>query len=132
MAEIIYTAWKSGAKFDAWGEQFHFEIWQEAFNIIGINPEFYTHRQRSIDEVFPWDHISTGIRKKYLIQDYLRSQKGLIKGDCREKCHACGILPTFADLRRDNPGDIWCCPEVKSPKRQSISESFASNNISTP
>lgn len=120
MSEIIYQAWKNGAKFDAWGEQFRFDIWQTAFQNTGLDPAFYTHRERSIDEIFPWDHISTGIRKKYLVQDYLQSKQGIMQGDCREKCHACGILPTYADLRRDNPGDVWCCPEVKSPKHQSI------------
>lgn len=126
MSDVIYEAWKRGAKFDAWGEQFQFEIWQDAFQSVGIDPSFYTHRERSIDEVFPWDHISTSIRKKYLIQEYLRSKQGIAQGDCREKCHACGILPTFADLRRDNPGDVWCCPEVKSPKHKSIPDSIGS------
>jgi len=120
MADVIYQAWKSGAKFDAWGEQFHYEIWQTAFQNSGIDSTFYTHRERSIDEVFPWDHISVAIRKKYLIQDYLRSKQGITLSDCREKCHACGILPTFADLRRENPGDAWCCPQVKSKKHPSI------------
>ncbi len=125
MADVIQEAWKRGAKFDAWSECFHFEIWQEAFQSAGIEPAFYTHRERSIDEVFPWDHISTSIRKKYLIQDYLQSKQGIVRGDCREKCYACGILPTFADMRRDNPGDVWCCPEVKSPKSKTISNSIA-------
>ncbi len=121
MADVIFEAWKRGAKFDAWGDRFHYEIWQEAFQSVGIDPDFYTHRERSTDEILPWDHISTSIRKKYLVQEYLRSKQGLVQGDCREICHACGILPTFANLRRDNPGDAWCCPEVRSPKTKSTS-----------
>jgi hypothetical protein len=35
--------------------------------------------------------------------------------DCRLNCFACGILPTFANMRRDNPGDVWKCPDVKTP-----------------
>jgi hypothetical protein len=121
LSDVILEAWKRGAKFDAWGDQFHFGIWQEAFQSTGLEPDFYTHRERATDEVLPWDHISTSIRKKYLSQEYLRSKQGLVQGDCREICHACGILPTFANLRRDNPGDVWCCPEVRSPKSASIS-----------
>ena len=114
MAQVIYHAWKHGAKFDAWNEHFRYDDWLEAFDVVGIDPAFYTHRERSIDETFPWDHISTSVRKKYLLEDYLWSQCGKTRVDCRERCFACGILPNFADLRRMNPGEVWQCPEVKN------------------
>ena len=116
MADVLYQAWLGGAKFDAWKEQFRYDIWLEAFQKCGLNPEFYTHRERPIDEVFPWEHISTSVRKKFLTEDYLWSLQGKTRVDCRERCFACGILPTFADLRRQNPGEVWQCPEVKSKK----------------
>jgi radical SAM family uncharacterized protein len=121
MAEVIYSAWRAGALFDAWGEHFRYDAWMEAFGSTRLKPEFYTHRQRPIDETFPWEHISTTVRKKFLTEDYLWSMEGKTRVDCRERCFACGILPTFADLRRANPGDVWECPEVKS-KRIPISE----------
>lgn len=114
MAHVIYQAWKRGAKFDAWNEHFRFDLWLEAFDAVGIDPAFYTYRERPVDETFPWDHISTSVRKKFLLEDYLWSQRGKTRIDCRERCFACGILPTFADLRRMNPGDVWQCPEVKN------------------
>ncbi len=114
MAEVIYQAWQLGAKFDAWNEHFRYDLWLDAFSATGLNPDFYTHRVRPIDEVFPWDHISTSVRKKFLVEDYLWSQNGKTRIDCRERCFACGILPTFADLRRMNPGEVWQCPEVKN------------------
>ena len=117
LSEVIYTAWKNGAKFDAWKDQHRYSIWQDAFNLHGINPAFYTHRQRRLDEVFPWDHISPGVRKNFLFQDFRKSLEGEIRIDCREQCFACGILPQFADLRRQNPGDVWKCPDVISPRR---------------
>ncbi len=121
MAEVIYQAWKNGAKFDAWKEHFRYDIWMQAFATTGLNPDFYTHRERPIDETFPWEHISTSVRKKFLTEDYLWSLQGKTRVDCRERCFACGILPTFADLRRVNPGEVWQCPEVKS-KRIRISD----------
>lgn len=114
MSEVIYQAWKLGAKFDAWNEHFRFDLWQAAFQSAGLNPDFYTHRERPIDEAFPWDHINPGVRKKYLTEDYLGSLRGKIRMDCRQQCYACGILPTFADIRRQNPGEAWQCPEVKT------------------
>lgn len=116
MAEVIYQAWKRGAKFDAWKEHFRYDVWQTAFAIAGLNPDFYTHRERPIDETFPWEHISTSVRKKFLTEDYLWSLQGKTRVDCRERCFACGILPTFADFRRQNPGEVWQCPEVKSKR----------------
>ncbi len=92
----------------------------DAFNSAGLNPEFYTHRERPIDETLPWDHINAGVRKEFLTEDYLWSLEGRTREDCRERCFACGILPKFADLRRENPGDVWECPEVRSPMRKRV------------
>lgn len=116
-SEVIYQAWKLGAKFDAWHEHFDYQRWLQAFQIVGLDPDSYTHRERLIDEPFPWDHISSTVRRKFLTEDYLMSKRGETRIDCRQRCYACGILPTFADLRRANPGKAWMCPEVK-PKRK--------------
>ncbi len=119
LAEVIHTAWKNGARFDAWGEQMKFEAWMNAFAEHGLDPAFYTHRPRRTDEIFPWDHITAAVRKNFLFQDFRQSLEGQIRVDCRLNCFACGILPTFANLRRENPGEGWKCPEVKSPRRGS-------------
>ena len=116
MAQVIHQAWQKGARFDAWQEHFNFPAWQAAFAETGLDSAFYTHRPRLIDEIFPWEHISTSVRRKYLTEDYLMSLRGQTRIDCRERCYACGILPTFADLRRQHPGEAWQCPEVKNKK----------------
>jgi radical SAM family uncharacterized protein len=117
MAEVVYSAWKNGSKFDAWGEGQKYEAWMQAFEEQGLDPLFYTHRQRRTDEVFPWEHITAAVRKNFLFQDFRQSLEGQIRVDCRLNCFACGILPTFANMRRENPGDVWKCPDVKSPAR---------------
>jgi radical SAM superfamily enzyme YgiQ (UPF0313 family) len=114
LSEVIFTAWQNGTKFDAWDEGFRWQAWLEALAQNGLELAFYTHRPRRLDEVFPWDHISDAVRKKYLFEDFRRSLEGEIRMDCRQQCYACGILPTFAAARRANPGDYWKCPEVKS------------------
>ena len=112
MGEVIKTAWQNGAKFDAWQDEFRIELWISAFESQGLSPDFYTHRLRGTEEIFPWDHIHTGVRKSYLLQEYKNSHSGTLRADCRTECFACGILPTFNQLRRENPGDSWKCPEV--------------------
>ncbi len=116
MAAVIHAAWQRGAKFDAWHEHFKYEAWLEAFEAAGLDPDFYTQRPRPLDEVFPWEHISTAVSKKFLTEDYLMSLAGETRIDCRQQCFACGILPTFKELRRAHPGEGWKCPEV-SKKR---------------
>jgi radical SAM family uncharacterized protein len=112
LSEVIYKAWEKGAKFDAWREHFDFSRWIEAFSESGIDPEFYSTRTRSTSEAFPWDHINTGVKKSFLLEDYQWSQEGKTRADCRGDCFACGILPAYNDLRHQNPGPLWLCPEV--------------------
>jgi radical SAM family uncharacterized protein len=109
---VVYEAWKHGALFDAWQDINNYDIWLAAFETAGLDPDFYTHRQRGLDEVFPWDHINPGVKKTYLLQEYQNSLESQLRPDCREQCYSCGILPTFSALRQQNPGSAWKCPEV--------------------
>ncbi len=118
MGKVILEAWQRGARFDAWQEHFNQNAWQQGFEAAGLEPAFYTHRERPIDETLPWDVIDAGVHKSFLTEDYLWSLQGRTRVDCRERCFACGILPKFAALRREHPGETWECPEVRSPARQ--------------
>jgi radical SAM family uncharacterized protein len=113
MAEAVERAWRKGAKFDAWNEHFLENAWAEALAEEGLTTTFYTHRQRTVDEIFPWEHIDVAVTKKFLTQDYLMSQAQETRIDCRHQCFACGILPKLRDLRRETEPEAWECPPVK-------------------
>lgn len=113
MGRVIQRAWEAGCKFDAWQEFHHHERWLQAMSDEGLTPEFYTHRERGLDEVFPWDHIDAAVHKKFLKDDYLMSIKGETRVDCRDKCFACGILPKFKEERSQTEPMAWECPPVK-------------------
>src|SRR6476660_5369187 len=83
MAEVVHSAWKKGSKFDAWDEGKSMDAWLQAFEEHGLDPLFYTHRQRRTDEVFPWEHITAAVRKNFLFQDFRMSLQGEIRVDCR-------------------------------------------------
>ncbi len=117
---VIQEAWKRGAKFDAWQEYFNYNTWLDAFLTIGLDPHFYTYRERSTDETLPWDHIDAAIKKQFLVEDFLWSTEGRTRVDCRDHCFACGILPVFNELRYQYPGRIWECPEVRSPYHKEV------------
>ena len=116
LSEVIALAWKNGAKFDAWQDFHNYEIWQAAFDHLGIDPNFYIHRERSIDEVFPWDHINPGVKKSYLKTEYLNSHALKLRDDCRQQCYACGITQAFNHLRKEDPGIIWNCPNLPAQR----------------
>ena len=68
IADVIVSAYKNGAMYDSWSDQFSMEYWDKAYEETGIDPDFYTLRERSIDEVFPWDFIDSGVTKNFLIR----------------------------------------------------------------
>ncbi len=112
LGSVIRRAWELGCKFDAWQDQHKHNLWLRAFAECRLDPNFYNHRQRDLDEVFPWDHIDIGIHKKFLREDYLMSLEGQTRVDCRDKCFACGILPKFAKERSATEDMAWECPPV--------------------
>ncbi|GAB4472074.1 MAG: TIGR03960 family B12-binding radical SAM protein [Anaerolineales bacterium] len=114
LSQVIYLAWKNGAKFDAWNDQRNLDAWYHAFSLCELEPKFYTHRHRPLTEAFPWDHIDIGVRKRFLMQDYELSTRQETRRDCRQGCYACGILPKYNTLRREQ-GLTWKCPPLKLP-----------------
>ena len=92
MGNVILSAWQKGARFDSWDEHFKFSLWMEAFKENDLDPAFYANRKRDYDEVFPWDHIDTGVKKEYLISEHKRSRESKITLDCsKAECNFCGL-----------------------------------------
>lgn len=112
LGAVIRRAWELGSKFDAWQDLHKQDAWVQALADYGLDFYHYTHRPRAIDEVFPWDHIDAAVRKGFLAQDYLMSQEGKPRADCRKQCFACGILPKFNLVHGRIPSGAWKCPTV--------------------
>ncbi|MDR0991910.1 MAG: TIGR03960 family B12-binding radical SAM protein [Ruminococcus sp.] len=88
---VIKEAFLSGCKFDAWDEHFRYDYWVDAFKKCGIDPAFYASRERSVDEINPWDHLDYLVSKDFLIKEYEKSKAGCVTPDCRKACAGCGI-----------------------------------------
>jgi radical SAM superfamily enzyme YgiQ (UPF0313 family) len=112
LSEVIELAWRKGARLDGWGEYFQFSAWQAAFAELGLEMDWYARRQRPLDEVLPWEHISAGLKKNFLIEEYRNSYAGGVVDDCREHCFSCGILGYFKEQRREAPAEGWGCPPL--------------------
>jgi radical SAM family uncharacterized protein len=121
LSDVIERAWQLGARLDAWGEYFNFGAYKRAFAELGLDMDWYARRARSVDEILPWDHISAGLKKEFLAQEYVHTYEGGVVDDCREHCFSCGILGHFKEQRRAAPDDAWCCPPLgRGKKRQPV------------
>lgn len=90
VSALILRAWELGAKFDGWNDLFKYDVWMQAFEDTGLDKDFYTVRERSYDEVLPWDHISIGVSKSFLIREAEKAKQEQITPNCRTKCAGCG------------------------------------------
>ena len=91
VAAVIEEAYRNGALYDAWSESFRNGIWMKAFETCGVDIDFYTTRERSLDELFPWDFIDTGVSKEFLKREWNNAVNGTVTPNCRERCSGCGV-----------------------------------------
>lgn len=89
-AKVVLQAYRNGALFDSWSEYFRPETWEKAFEETGIDPDFYTVRERSVDELLPWDFINAGVSKKFLIREWEQAKAETVTPNCRQRCSGCG------------------------------------------
>jgi radical SAM family uncharacterized protein len=90
LSKVIEKAYANGALFDAWSDLFHPEAWTKAFEECGIDPDFYTMRERSTDELLPWDFIDAGVTKSFLIREWENAKNETVTPNCRQMCSGCG------------------------------------------
>ena len=91
-ADVILRAYEKGAIYDAWSESFDYNIWKESFAETNTDIDFYTLRERSTDEILPWDFIDAGVTKKFLIHEWEQAKKETVTPNCRQKCSGCGAM----------------------------------------
>lgn len=89
---VIEEAYRQGALFDSWSEYFQNEIWMNAFADCGVSIDFYTTRERKLDEIFPWDFIDAGVSKEFLVREWQKAMQEEVTPNCRQKCSGCGAL----------------------------------------
>ena len=90
VAAVVEEVYKNGAMFDSWGEYFNNDTWMQAFETCGVDPDFYTVRERSLDEIFPWDFIDAGVTKEFLKREWLTAISEKVTPNCRQQCSGCG------------------------------------------
>jgi radical SAM family uncharacterized protein len=92
IGRVIERVWRSGGTFQEWSERFDLERWTDAMAAEGLDADWYVTRHRTEDEVLPWDHVSAGLHKDFLWQEWrgALAEHGL--PDCRwTPCYDCGV-----------------------------------------
>ena len=106
LGKVIEAAWRAGCRFDSWTERLNLQRWKEAFDQCSINPDFYALRHIPLDETLPWEHLSAGVTKDFLIREYQRAAAGRLIPDCRYgSCPICGVCDMEA-VRGERPDGI--------------------------
>ena len=87
---VILKAYEMGCVYDAWSEYYKNDVWMQAFEECSVDPDFYTVRERSEDETFPWDFIDCGVTKSFLLREWHRAKEETVTPNCRMQCQGCG------------------------------------------
>lgn len=100
LSDVLVAAYRKGCKFDGWTDHFDFRRWQAVLDEAGVDPEFYTTRERTLSEPLPWDHIDTRVSRKFLEKEWEFAMEGALTEDCRfGNCSGCGVC----DFKRIAP-----------------------------
>ncbi|MBQ4518737.1 MAG: TIGR03960 family B12-binding radical SAM protein [Clostridia bacterium] len=91
LAKVLLRAQKLGVRFDAWHECFQYDLWMETFRSEGIDPDFYNRRERSYEEILPWEIIDPGVSRAFLERENEKAKRGELTTNCRDKCSGCGV-----------------------------------------
>ncbi|MGI8663785.1 MAG: TIGR03960 family B12-binding radical SAM protein [Acidimicrobiales bacterium] len=96
LGKVIEHVWRNGGVFQEWSEHFELRLWEEAMAVNGLSIDWYVHRHRREDEVLPWDHLSAGLHKDFLWQDWQDALHELGLPDCRwTPCYDCGACTGY-------------------------------------
>jgi radical SAM family uncharacterized protein len=97
LGPVIAEVWRRGGTFQEWSEHFRLDRWTEAMAAHGLSIDWYVHRHRSEDEVLPWDHLSAGLHKDFLWQDWRDALAEVGLPDCRwTPCYDCGACTGYS------------------------------------
>jgi radical SAM-linked protein len=107
LGEALHNAWEAGARFDSWSEMFNWGLWVDAFKKAGLDIEIEAARDYRTDEVLPWDHIDSGVDKKFLLKELDKALSMEATPDCRVKCSACGLKCPVDKEKSDGPAKAF-------------------------
>ena len=90
LSQVLLYVYHKGCFYDAWSEYFHNDVWMEAFAACCLDPDFYSHRERPLDEILPWDFLDCGVSRSFLEREWQKAKNETISPNCKQACQGCG------------------------------------------
>ena len=90
LGALLEEIWRRGGYLESWSEGFRLDRWTESAAKLGLDLPFYANRERSLEELLPWDHLFMGVEKRHFLREYRQAHKGVLSPDCRAACSGCG------------------------------------------
>ncbi len=121
LSDVIEAAWRAGARFDSWDDQFRVERWETAMQACGIDPTPY-FMTLPVDARLPWDHLDVGLEDGFLLSEYRKAMKDRLSPPCGKPygsllhhnnledaladerklvCYDCGVACDLTAMRED-------------------------------
>lgn len=101
LGPVIEAAVRKGVRLDGWDEYFRYDLWMDAFRECNIDPDHYTIRGYSEDELLPWEHLNVGCSKTFLLRERRRAYASQVTPDCRHGCAGCGANQLLKEVQCD-------------------------------
>lgn len=106
LGQVLAKAVDLGCQFDGWTEHFKYDAWMQALAELGLDSEFYAYRERGADEVFPWEHLDSGVSRRFLWHERQKAYQALTTDDCRfTNCTGCSVCQELGVANRLQGGD---------------------------
>lgn len=107
LSKLLVKAYEEGCIFDSWTDCFKGDVWERIISELNIDVHFYTHRERDVDEILPWDFIDTGVTKAFLINEWKKAKEEVVTPNCRMNCSGCGAIK-YASVFDEKAGHMVC------------------------
>jgi len=86
VAELVYEAWRRGARFDAWSEEFRWEAWESAATAVGLD---LNEAATAAPAATP---VDCRVSPAFFAEERRRAVVGVTTADCRfAGCVGCGV-----------------------------------------
>lgn len=90
LAPVLAKVHARGGWLESWREGFSMERWEEALQDEGLDAAMYASRERSPEEVLPWEHLQPKLRERFLRLEAKKSSEAATSQACDEACGSCG------------------------------------------
>lgn len=119
---VLHQSWRGGARFDSWNDLFRFQTWEKGFEQEHLDYHLYLSSINT-DTRLPWDHVDTGVKKSFLLEELNKARKEEYTPSCLDDscgtCQGC-VFPHL--LERTFTEEVKIEPSQEIPLGKELEE----------